>query len=175
MTPELEPDDVNIRMGVTMTGRILVPFGLFSVSVFMILLTACAAGDSQFTTEAPAGFWYGLWHGIISVISLIIHIFNDSVVVYETNNTGGWYDFGFLLGVIGIWGGGCKMSCKSAAEKQHEKEWDEIGEKVEAKVMRKLKEWAEDENSADKGDWDEIGEKVEKKLKRKIREWAEKD
>ena len=24
-------------------------------------------------------------------------------------------------------------------------------------------------------EWDEIGEKVEKKLKRKIREWAEKD
>ena len=60
--------------------------------------------------------------------------------------------------------------------KQRDKEWDEIGEKVELKVMRKLKDWADDDNDADfNKDWEEIGEKVEKKLKRKIREWAEKE
>ena len=142
----------------------------------IILLSSCTAGDAQFTPESPAGFWYGLWHGIISVVSLIIHIFNNNVFVYEINNTGGWYDFGFLLGVMCIWGGGSHMSCKSSADKKRDKEWDEIGEKVEKKVMRKLKEWAENDDSTDNGeDWDEIGEKVEKKMKRKIREWAEKD
>ncbi|MCK4691455.1 MAG: hypothetical protein KAT20_06590, partial [Desulfuromonadales bacterium] len=118
----------------------------------------------------------GLWHGMIAFISLVIHIFKENVVVYEINNTGGWYDFGFLLGVIFIWGGGSHVTCKSAANKKREKEWAEIGDKVENKVMRKLKEWAEDEEITDSGkDWEEIGEKVEKKLKRKIREWAEKD
>jgi len=152
------------------------PFKLLFFIPLLILLTACTAGSEQFTTPSPAGFWYGLWHGIISVISLVIHIFNDSVLMYETNNTGGWYDFGFLLGVIFVWGGGCHMSCKSAADKKRDKEWDEIGSKVEVKVMRKLKDWAEDEKGTDDGEeWDEIGEKVEKKLKRKIREWAEKD
>jgi len=68
------------------------------------------------------------------------------------------------------------VSCKSASEKRHDKEWEEIGNKVEKKVMRKLKEWSEDEEDADTAkEWEEIGEKVEKKLKRKIREWAEKD
>ena len=143
---------------------------------FMLLLSSCAAGDAQFTPESPAGFWYGLWHGVISLISLIIHIFNNDVFVYEINNTGGWYDFGFLLGVICIWGGGSHMSCKSSAEKKRDKEWQEIGDKVEKKVMRKLKEWSENEEGAGDGDdWEEIGEKVEKKMKRKIREWAEKD
>ena len=142
----------------------------------MLLLTACSAGDAQFTSETPAGFWFGLWHGVISFISLIIHLFNDSVSVYELNNTGGWYDFGFLLGVICIWGGGSHISCQSAANKKRDKEWEEIGGKVETKVMRKLKEWSEDEeDSDDRAEWDEIGEKVEKKLKRKIREWAEED
>jgi hypothetical protein len=142
----------------------------------ILLLSSCAAGDAHFTSESPAGFWYGLWHGVISVISLIIHIFNDDVFVYEINNTGGWYDFGFLLGVICIWGGGSHMSCKSSADKKRDKEWQEIGEKVEKKVMRKLKEWAEnEERTEDSEDWDEIGEKVERKMKRKIREWAEKD
>lgn len=144
--------------------------------IFVLLLTSCAAGNTSFTHDNPAGFWYGLWHGFISVISLIIHIFNDSVTVYEIHNTGGWYDFGFLLGVISIWGGSSHVNCKSAASKQREREWEEISDKVEKKIMRKLKEWAEDENGADSvKEWDEISENVEKKLKRKIREWSEKE
>ncbi len=151
-------------------------FKLLILISFLLLLTSCTAGDTQFTLDNPAGFWYGLWHGIIAVISLIIHIFNENVSVYEINNTGGWYDFGFLMGVISIWGGSSHAACKSTANKKHEKEWVEIGDKVENKVMRKLKEWAEEEESTDSGkDWEEISEKVEKKLKRKIREWTERD
>jgi hypothetical protein len=143
---------------------------------FFLLLTSCTAGDLSFTQDNPAGFWYGLWHGIISVISLVIHIFNNSVAVYETHNTGGWYDFGFLLGVISIWGGSSHVNCKSAANRQREKEWEEVGDKVEKKVMRRLKEWAEDEEGAESTqEWNEISDKVEKKLKRKIREWSEKE
>jgi len=151
-------------------------FKLLIIIPFFILLVSCTAGDNQFTTTNPAGFWYGLWHGIISFISMIIHIFNENVRVYEISNTGGWYDFGFLFGVISIWGGGSHMSCKSAASKQRDKEWDEIGDKVEKKVMRKLKDWADDDdNTGNDEDWKDISEKVEKKLKQKIREWAEKD
>ena len=151
-------------------------FKLLFLIPFLLLLSSCTAGDPQFTQDNPAGFWYGLWHGIIAVITLIIHVFNENVGVYEIHNTGGWYDFGFLMGVICIWGGSSHVTCKSAAEKQREKEWEEVGSKVELKVMRKLKEWSEDEDvtEADK-DWDEIGEKVEKKLKRKIRQWADED
>lgn len=142
----------------------------------LLLLTACAAGGDQFTSENPAGFLYGLWHGIISFVSLVIHIFNDSVRIYEINNTGGWYDFGFLVGATCVWGGGTHFTCKSAAEKKRDKDWEEVGKKVEIKIMRKLKEWAEDEEvGEDKEDWEEIGKKFEKKLKRKIKEWSEKD
>jgi len=159
-----------------MKARNILSGKLLFLIPLLLLLTACTAGDTQFTPESPAGFWYGLWHGIISVITLIIHIFNQDMLVYEVNNTGGWYDFGFLLGVICIWGGGSHVSCKASVQKKRDKEWEEIGEKVEKKVMRKLKEWAEkEEGTGSDDDWDEIGEKVEKKLKRKIREWAEKD
>jgi len=149
---------------------------LFVSIAFLLLLTSCAAGNAQFTSQEPAGFWYGLWHGVISFISLIIHLFSDTVSVYETNNSGGWYDFGFLLGVVSIWGGGSHAKRKSSENKKRKQEWDEIGDKVEIKIMRKLKEWADDEeNTEAREEWDEIGEKVEKKLKRKIREWAEKE
>lgn len=142
----------------------------------MFLFTACTAGDARFVQEESAGFWYGLWHGMISFITLVIHIFNENVGVYEVNNTGGWYDFGFLLGVILVWGGGTHVSCRTSVQRKRDREWEEIGEKVERKVMRRLKEWAEDEEDTDAvREWDEISEKVEKKLKRKLREWAEKE
>lgn len=144
-------------------------YRLIPLVIPILFLTACAAGNSQFSEQDPAGFWYGLWHGIISVIALIIHLFNDHVMVYEIHNTGGWYDFGFLLGVIVVWGGGCHMKCKSAARKKRDQEWDEIGEKIEIKVKQKMKEWSEDE------EWDDIGDKVAEKIKRKIREWSEKE
>lgn len=148
----------------------------FFLCVFVLLLTACTAGDAQFTAQDPAGFFYGLWHGVISFITLIVHIFNNGVMVYETTNTGGWYDFGFLVGVTSIWGGGCHIKCKSSKDKKTDKEWEEIGDKVEKKVMRKLKQWSEDENTTENDpEWKDISEKVEKKFKRKIREWAEKE
>ena len=151
-------------------------YRIFVLLPFFLLLSSCAAGNPQFSQETPAGFWWGIWHGIISVISLIVHIFNENVAVYETLNTGGWDDFGFLLGVISVWRGSCHVNCKSVEKRQHEKEWDEVGQKVEKKVMRKLQKWAEEEDAGDADKkWEEIGEKVEEKLKRKIREWAEKE
>jgi hypothetical protein len=47
----------------------------------------------------PAGFWGGLWHGIIAPITFIVSLFVDGVSIYETNNNGRWYEFGFMLGI----------------------------------------------------------------------------
>ena len=163
-------------MEASMNSQFKLSIRFFFLFSFVLLFTACTAGDAQFTEINQAGFFYGLWHGIISFITLIVHIFNDGVMVYETTNTGGWYDFGFLVGVTSIWGGGCHIKCKSAKDKKTDQEWEEIGDKVEKKVMRKLKDWSEDEetNGSDT-EWEDISEKVEKKLKRKIRDWAEKE
>lgn len=76
-----------------------------------LLLIVCAliffsCADSvqieQCLTDDKDGFWSGLIHGIIAPISFVISLFSDSVSVYSVNNTGGWYDFGFLIGVGGI-------------------------------------------------------------------------
>lgn len=47
----------------------------------------------------------GLWHWLIAPITFVVSLFNDAVAVYEVDNTGGWYDFGFLLGVSIIFSG----------------------------------------------------------------------
>jgi len=86
---------------------------LFFVSIVilaMLLLAGCAAGTNP-TVDVPdadgksAGFWSGLWHGVISPVTFIISLFSDNVNVYEVYNSGNWYDFGFMLGVSIIFGG----------------------------------------------------------------------
>ena len=74
--------------------------GLAAVSV-LVLLGACAAGPNPAATGGPdaAGFWLGLWQGLISPITFIVSLFNDQVNIYEVHNNGNWYDFGFMLGV----------------------------------------------------------------------------
>jgi hypothetical protein len=54
----------------------------------------------------PAGFWGGLWHGVIAPLTFLISLFAEGVSIYETNNNGRWYEFGFILGIGGCAGGG---------------------------------------------------------------------
>jgi hypothetical protein len=54
---------------------------------------------AQANQPDAAGFWLGLWQGLISPITFVISLFNEEVNIYEVNNNGNWYDFGFMLGV----------------------------------------------------------------------------
>lgn len=80
------------------------------VIVLLIALAGCAAGpndlvDSPDEDGEVAGFLPGLWHGLISPITFIISLFSDKVTMYDVHNNGGWYNFGFLLGVMITFGG----------------------------------------------------------------------
>lgn len=46
-----------------------------------------------------AGLLIGVWHGIISPVTLVISFMNPNVRMYEVHNTGSEYDFGFMIGV----------------------------------------------------------------------------
>ncbi len=65
---------------------------------------AIAGPNSKYKlpNATPAGFWAGLWHGMIAPILFWFSLFIPEIRVYETNNRGTRYDFGFLLGV-GAW------------------------------------------------------------------------
>jgi hypothetical protein len=69
---------------------------------------AVAGSNSKYKQPGatPAGFLAGLWHGLIAPITFSISLFNVNVRMYETNNNGRWYDFGFLIGISGSLGGG---------------------------------------------------------------------
>jgi len=136
----------------------------------LVLLAACAAGDARYTAEVPAGFWAGLWHGAISLVALIVGFFVDTVEIYERDNVGTWYDVGYILGILCVSGGGGSEAHRRARRRRDAEEWQEVADKVEAKVRRKLRTWAEAEPDED---WDDVEQKVADKLKRKLRAWAE--
>jgi hypothetical protein len=46
-----------------------------------------------------AGIGMGIWHGIISPVTLVISFSNPNVQMYEVYNDGSQYNFGFLIGV----------------------------------------------------------------------------
>ena len=143
------------------------------VFILIIVASSCAPGNTKFDAK-PAGFWAGLWHGLICVITFIISLFSKSVAMYEVGNSGGWYNFGFLLGAAIALGGSGGSSCKMRRKKNaREKEWGEIAEKVEEKVRKGIKNWA-DEEDIKRDDWEEIGKNIEEKIKRELRKWAEK-
>lgn len=74
----------------------------------MANILAVAGPNSKYSESGatPAGFLAGFWHGIIAPITFIISLFNVNVRIYEKNNSGRWYDFGFLIGISGSFGGG---------------------------------------------------------------------
>ncbi len=68
----------------------------------LLILSSCAdvsPHTSDCITSDPYGFFSGIWHGFILPFSLIFSIFSDDIAVYAYNNTGWWYDFGFIIGI----------------------------------------------------------------------------
>lgn len=62
-----------------------------------------AGSDSIYKQHGvdPAGFLVGLWHGIIMPFTFMVSLFIPGVGIYETNNNGAWYNFGFVIGASG--------------------------------------------------------------------------
>ena len=72
-----------------------------------LLLSACASQISETVSADPSapGFLWGLWHGFIFPWSWIGSLFSPDIAVYAVPNSGGWYDFGFFLGITCLGGG----------------------------------------------------------------------
>ena len=81
----------------------------------LLLLAACArqVPDAVEHAKDTPGFLWGLWHGFVFPFAWIGSLFNPNIAVYSVPNNGGWYDFGFFLGVC-VFGGGSHFSSKKA-------------------------------------------------------------
>lgn len=94
-----------------MTTRTRALWAAVAIVLAALVLTGCAAGANPVLDtpavgqDQPAGFWLGLWHGLIAPITFVISLFTDSVNLYEVHNNGNWYDFGFVPGLSCSFGG----------------------------------------------------------------------
>lgn len=69
----------------------------FSV-LFPIHFTNAFVDQGDYSLYNPAGFFSGFWHGLLTVWSLIARWFIDDISMYAFDNTGWFYDLGFIIG-----------------------------------------------------------------------------
>jgi len=67
-----------------------------------LLLAGCATQMAGTVKPAAPGFLLGLVQGLIAPITFVISLFRPDVAVYAVPNNGGWYNFGFVLGIGGF-------------------------------------------------------------------------
>jgi hypothetical protein len=67
----------------------------------LLLLAACAHQTTPGAVQPGApGFLWGLWHGFIFPVAWFLSLVMPDVAVYAVPNNGGWYDFGFFVGIV---------------------------------------------------------------------------
>lgn len=74
-----------------------------------LLLSACATQTAATVAPAAPGFLYGLWHGFIFPAAWVISLVMPDVAIYAVPNNGGWYDFGYFLGIV-VFGVGARRT-----------------------------------------------------------------
>jgi hypothetical protein len=77
----------------------------------VLLLASCAHQPQPPADAGLPGFWSGLLHGFLIFFSFVGSLFTH-VRIYAFPNSGGWYDFGYLLGAATFLGGGCRASSR---------------------------------------------------------------
>ena len=90
---------------------------LAAALLLMLLVAGCTAHQaaSGLAPDGP-GFWLGLWHGFIFPVAWVASIFVPDIAIYAVPNNGGWYDFGYFLGIV-VFGVGARSSQKVYVER----------------------------------------------------------
>ncbi len=75
----------------------------------LLLLAGCATQVSSGVAPGAPGFLLGLWHGFIFPFAWLLSLVMPDVAIYAVPNNGGWYDFGYFVGIyffgVGAWRG----------------------------------------------------------------------
>lgn len=74
-----------------------------TLAALLPLLASCAARQAaDAVAHAPdtPGFLLGVWHGFIFPVAWVVSLFLPDIAIYAVPNDGGWYDFGFFVGIV---------------------------------------------------------------------------
>ena len=92
-------------------------FAALILVLLLTLATGCAPGPNHLqgtanTKDIIAGFWLGVWQGLIAPFVLVASLFKSDLNIYEVRNNGAWYNFGYLFGLACFFGGGGNRACR---------------------------------------------------------------
>jgi hypothetical protein len=73
----------------------------FLILTLFLLCSSCSSGSAG---AEPAGFFIGFLQGFAVFFLWIFSLFSDNIVIYESFNNGGWYDFGYIIGLSTAFG-----------------------------------------------------------------------
>jgi hypothetical protein len=80
---------------------------MFLVALTTVMLIASCATQPYASAYDPPGFFSGILHGFLILFSFVGGLFTD-YRIYAFPNSGGWYDFGFLVGAAMFLGGSAR-------------------------------------------------------------------
>ncbi|WP_315761286.1 hypothetical protein [Sphingomonas sp. Y38-1Y] len=80
-----------------------------ALAALLLTLAACARQVGSAVAPGAPGFLHGLWHGFIFPVSWVMSLFVPDIAVYAVPNNGGWYDFGYFLGIV-VFGVGARKT-----------------------------------------------------------------
>jgi hypothetical protein len=92
------------------TGVTIMLAGAVFAVIAILSLSACAARQAADAVQPDTpGFLLGLWHGFIFPVAWLVSLVAPRVAIYAVPNNGGWYDFGYFLGIV-VFGVGARKS-----------------------------------------------------------------
>ena len=85
-------------------------YRILSLAALMLSLSACIAeqGPGAVNPAGP-GFLEGVFHGFVFPVAWLVSLFTDDIAIYAVPNNGGWYDFGYFIGIC-VLGVGARSS-----------------------------------------------------------------
>lgn len=69
---------------------------------FLKRLEKYMPGPNSKYANSPANFWPGFVHGFILPLTFIYSQYNTRIMLYESENIGRKYNFGFVIGIIAL-------------------------------------------------------------------------
>jgi hypothetical protein len=81
-----------------MTKKQLIVAGIFFL--FCSLLITNSYAGIQYYGENHGGFFCGICDGLKSLVKITLNLFYDNMGIYNMNNNGFFYNFGFFLSAM---------------------------------------------------------------------------
>lgn len=144
---------------------------LFLAGLVVLLALGCAPGNERWASvENKAGFWAGLWHGLIIIVTFVVSLFTREVGIYEPNNVGWGYNIGFIIGCMMSLGGGIRgVTHRRRKIVVKGPDWDRLGRGIGESVREGLRQTFAG-RATPEADWDELGRRIEERVREKLRD-----